>query len=242
MKQYLSSLIESYTLLSTMTMILKNHYSEEVEQYFGFNVDTLNNICKTIIEKKMIENKTITIGEDQYIFSIKNVVKYLKSIGKCETITSLHIYSLKESNLLLDDLCNLESLYIYSSKNLTLKDVKNLNNLKKLKFQFCEIKSFDEIAMIENLETLDIFRTELPCIKTIKKMTNLKNLTLCSCNITSLTKNIKFLENLEHLDLSGNGKLRIVTTYPNSKLKKILCKDTPYVSLNKFFPNYKGNR
>jgi len=134
----------------------------------------------------------------------------------------------------LENLDNLEELYLQSND---IKEISNLESLRNLKILFLNNNKITEIKGLENLKNLELLSlldNEITQIKGLNNLVNLKVLNLSENHISRIT-GLKNTNNLERIYLAENQiskiegletlhKLRILTLGKNPLLGSLLEK------------------
>jgi Leucine-rich repeat (LRR) protein len=104
----------------------------------------------------------------------------------------------------LDNLSNLNKLYLDFNRINEIEGLNNLNNLKSLHFQWNKIGKIEGLNNLTKLEYLYLNNNEIDKIQGIQNLQNLKSLMIYDNQITEI-ENIEHLSNLEILNLRNNG-------------------------------------
>ncbi len=142
----------------------------------------------------------------------------------------------------LEDLKNLETLYLENNNISEIKGLENLKNLTYLNLKNNNISEIKGLENLKNLECLYLRNNNIIEIEGLENITNLKNLDLRNNNISEI-KGLENLKNLEDLDLRNNNiaelkglgnlrKLRFLQLKKNPVNKLIVKKYDKHYSFN----------
>lgn len=150
------------------------------------------------------EMKKFQIINDE--LSLENQDIYdLTQISHLTKLKTLNLYGTPVNFIEpLENLINLETLYLNDTKVSNIKHLTKMKKLKNLHLDNTYIDDISSIANLENLETLDLTRTKVRNLTPLQNLKKLKELILNETFISDL-KPLRNLENLQCLGLEGTN-------------------------------------
>ncbi len=132
----------------------------------------------------------------------RGIKYYIKAKDKRLVLSSIGIENMSEIKG-LENLVNLEELYLGGNEITEIKNLNNLINLHSLRLGGNKISEIKGLDALTNLESLRLSGNKISEIKGLETLTNLSSLKLNSNNITEI-KGLGNLKNLFNLRLKGN--------------------------------------
>jgi internalin A len=188
----------------------------------------------TWLEELILHNDSSSnIGEANNIKSLSYKFPQLEKL-KILNIAGSHTskWSLKDLKP-LDELVNLQELYVSNTLISDLSPLKKLLNLQVIDIHMTRVTDLSPLQSLHKLETLHLYSTEVDNLKPIENLVNLRHLQIDYNEIADLGP-LRKLVNLEELIATGNALIRDLS--PLKNLKKLQVLDVSETEIIDFEP------
>jgi len=190
------------------TLVLGNQWKEyDFEEKEWLNKSSPNKSPQNSIQKlspaisRLFRLKKLIIQGEQ--FDKKWELLDLSPLQELKNLQELYVSSSQVSNLWpLQKLKNLQLLYVSSSQVSNLSPLKELKNLQSLHISSPQLNDLSPLKELENLQQLDVSRTQVSDLSPLKDLPRLQILDVSSTQVSDLSP-LKDLRELQILNISS---------------------------------------
>lgn len=193
--------------------------------YIGFTMSEL--ALQRISENKRTKIPFLDLGNCR-------LTELPPDISKCTWLKTLHLNDNRElSNLSpLNDLKNLQILYISSTQVDDLSPLKNLQYLQLLNVSYTRVADLSPLKGLQNLQLLNISSTQVADLSPLKDLQNLQQINVFSTQTADLSP----LKDLQKLQLLYASSTHVADLSPLKDLENLQVLDISYTRVADLFP------